>query len=54
MIKSFDHVAITVKDIDKTIDWYVKHLGFSVKRTIENKEHGIRIVFLEAAGQAML
>ncbi len=54
MIRSFDHVAITVKDIDKTIDWYVKNLGFSVKRTIENEEHGIRIVFLEAAGQAML
>ena len=54
MIKSFDHVAITVKDIDKTIDWYVKHLGFSVKRTIENKERGIRIAFLEVADQAML
>lgn len=54
MIKSFDHVAITVKDLDKTIAWYVEHLGFSVKRTRENKERGIRIAFLEVADQTML
>lgn len=53
MIISFDHVAITVKDFDKTIDWYVKNMSFSVKRNIENKERGIRIAFLEA-GQATL
>ena len=54
MIKSFDHVAITVKDLDKTIAWYVKHLGFSVKRTFEIKERGIRVAFLGVADQAML
>ena len=54
MIKSFDHIAITVKDFDKMIDWYVKNMGFSVKRSIENKERGTRIAFLEAGGQAML
>ena len=54
MIKSFDHVAITVKDLDETIDWYVKHMGFTVKRRRENKEQGTRIAFLEAGGQAML
>ncbi|MFH0748778.1 MAG: VOC family protein [Candidatus Bathyarchaeota archaeon] len=54
MIKALDHVAITVKDLDKTLDWYVKNLGFSVGRKIENKERGIRIAFLEAGGHAML
>ena len=54
MIKSFDHVAVTVKDFDETIDWYVKNLGFSVKRRIERKERGIRIVFLEIGGQTVL
>ena len=54
MIKSFDHVAITVKDFDKTIDWYVKNLGFTVRRSVENKERGTRMAFLEAGGQTML
>ena len=54
MILSFDHVAVTVKEFDKTIDWYVKNLGFSVKSKTENKERGARIAFLEAGGQAIL
>ena len=54
MIKSFDHVNIFVKDFDKMIDWYVKNMGFSVKRRIENKERGRKTAFLEAGGQAML
>lgn len=54
MITSFDHAAITVKNLDETITWYVKNLGFTVTRTIENTERGVQIVFLEAAGQAML
>ena len=54
LIKSFDHVAVTVKDFDKTIDWYVENLGFSVKRRIERKERGIRLAFLEVGGQAVL
>ncbi len=54
MISAFDHVAVTVKDLDKTIDWYVKNMGFSVKRRIEIKERGIRIAFLEVGGQVVL
>ena len=54
LIISFDHAAITVKDMDATIKWYIDNLGFSVKRTIENTERGIKIAFLEAAGHAML
>ena len=54
VIKSFDHVAITVKDLDSTIEWYVENMGFTVKRTIENKERGMRIAFLEAGSGATL
>lgn len=54
MIKSFDHVAIAVKDFDGTINWYVKNLGFTVKSSVENKERGTRIAFLETNGQAVL
>ena len=54
MIKSFDHVAITVKDFDKTIDWYVNNMGFTIQRMVENKERGTRLAFLEAGGYAML
>jgi len=54
LIKSFDHVAITVKDLDGTIDWYVKNLGFSVRSSTENKERGTRMAFLETNGLAML
>jgi len=54
LIRSFDHVAITVKDLDRTINWYVKNLGFSVKSSAENKERGTRIAFLETNGQAVL
>ena len=54
MINAFDHVAITVKDLDATIEWYVKNLGFSVKNSVENKERGTRMAFLEVNGLAML
>ena len=54
IIKAFDHVAITVKDFEKTIDWYVQNLGFTVKSNIVIEERGIKRAFLEAGGQAML
>ena len=47
-------MAITVKDLDGTIDWYVKNLGFSVRSSTENKERGTRMAFLETNGLAML
>jgi len=54
LIKSFDHVAMTVENFDNTIDWYVKNLGFSVERRIENRERGTRIAFLATCGKVML
>ncbi|MDQ1280562.1 MAG: methylmalonyl-CoA/ethylmalonyl-CoA epimerase [Thermoproteota archaeon] len=54
LIKSFDHIAMTVKEFDKTIDWYVNNLGFSVKTKTENRERGTRMAFLEGGGFAML
>lgn len=54
MITSFDHVAITVKDIDASIAWYTSMLGFSVNSMRDIPERGLRIAFLEAGGHAML
>ncbi len=54
MITSFDHVAITVKEFDETIAWYVTNLGFTIQRQVENKERGMRIAFLAAGDHAML
>jgi len=54
LIRSFDHVAITVKDLDATIAWYVKNLGFTIRSSTENKERGTRMAFLEVNGLAML
>jgi methylmalonyl-CoA epimerase len=53
MVKFIEHVAITVKDFDRSLEWYVKNLGFSVKRLSENKEKGTKICFLQA-GESML
>ena len=53
MIKLIEHVAITAKDFDKTIEFYMKNLGFSLKSSSVNKEKGTRGAFLEA-GQAMI
>lgn len=45
---------MTVKDLDSTVEWYVKNLGFSVRSRMENKDRGTRIAFLETNGQAVL
>jgi catechol 2,3-dioxygenase-like lactoylglutathione lyase family enzyme len=45
---------MTVKEFNKTIDWYVNNLGFSVKSKTEIRERGTRMAFLEAGGFAML
>jgi len=53
LIKLIEHIAITAKEFDKTIDFYMKILGFSLKSTSMNKERGTRGAFLEA-GQALI
>lgn len=53
MIKLVEHVAITAQDFDKTVEFYMKNLGFSLKSSSINREKGTRGAFLEA-GQAMI
>ena len=53
MIKLIEHFAITAKDFDKTIQFYMDNLGFSLKNTRINKERGTRGAFLEA-GHALI
>ncbi len=45
---SHDHVGITVtpEDLDATIAWYARNLGFAVERKFES--HGTTFVFLTA------
>ena len=46
----FLHTRIRVSDLDRSIDWYGKHLGFSVKSKSDNSPSGNRIVHLELPG----
>jgi catechol 2,3-dioxygenase-like lactoylglutathione lyase family enzyme len=54
MITSFAHVGMTVKDVDKTVDWYIKNLGFTTERIMENKERGSKGGFLALGGTVLL
>jgi catechol 2,3-dioxygenase-like lactoylglutathione lyase family enzyme len=47
---SHDHVGITVthEDLEATIAWYARHLGFGVERRFAS--HGTTFVFLTAGG----
>ncbi|MCJ7635111.1 VOC family protein [Candidatus Bathyarchaeota archaeon] len=44
MIMYLGHVAITVKDMDRAIDFYTKKLGFSVIRKGENPTTNVAII----------
>jgi len=48
MIKSIEHVAITVKNFDESLDFYTRILGFSIAWTSEIRERGLKIAFLES------
>jgi catechol 2,3-dioxygenase-like lactoylglutathione lyase family enzyme len=39
-------VAIQVESLDRSIDWYTTHLGFSVKEKKELPGHNLRLAFL--------
>jgi len=46
MITGFDHIGITVKDLDKSIEFYTRILDFKEGRKFEYLERGVTILFL--------
>lgn len=51
LIQYVDHVAITVKDMDRSIEFYTQKLGFTITRTSETPT--MKIVFV-GTGQVQL
>ncbi len=46
MIRRIDHTTITVKNLEDSISFYTKHLGFAVDHEMRIPESKLRIVFL--------
>lgn len=46
MIKRIDHTTITVRNVEKSIDFYTRLLGFTIEREMWIPEARLRIVFL--------
>lgn len=47
MIGRLNHVAIAVPDLDASIKTYQTMLGTSVSEKLEQKEHGVVVVFIQ-------
>lgn len=46
MIKRIDHTTITVRNLEKSIDFYTRLLGFTIDHEMWFPESRLRIVFL--------
>lgn len=42
--------ALIVADLDASVAWYTRHLGFRVERRVESAEAGVRVAFLDLDG----
>ena len=47
---AFLHTRVRVSDLDGSIDWYVKHLGFVAKSRSDRSPAGNQVVHLELPG----
>lgn len=50
MIKAFDHVTITVSDLERSVDFYQRILGLEVMGMLEQNGGNFKIVYLDAGG----
>jgi len=50
MIKTIDHIGIMTNDLQKSVKFYTRVLGFSIATTMEMAEAGLSAVFIEKAG----
>ncbi|MDQ6420578.1 VOC family protein [Paenibacillus sp. LHD-117] len=39
MLEKLEHMQIPVKDLSKSVEWYVEHLGFSLRGKSERDQH---------------
>ena len=46
----FLHTRIRVGDLDRSIDWYCRHLGFTLKSRSDKSPHGNHVANLELPG----
>lgn len=47
MIGRLNHIAIAVPDLEKAVRFYCETLGASVSEPLEQREHGVTVVFVE-------
>jgi len=47
MIKKIEHVGIRVKDLQTSIEFYTKVLGFMLRGQMENKQTGLKMAFVK-------
>lgn len=54
--KAIDHLAIAVRDLECSIEWYTKVLGFAVteRRTVEGKSTGMRSAVIQAGALTLV
>ena len=46
----FLHTRVRVSDLDKSIDWYTRHLGFELKSRTDKSPAGNHVAHLELPG----
>ena len=47
MIEGLEHVALSVSDLDRSIDFYCNHLGFELVRKMEGKDPVGKVVGMQ-------
>ena len=50
MLRKFEHVGLTVSDIDRSLSFYVDLIGMTLKLRRRSPNGGAEVAFVEAAG----